>query len=305
MRPLRGITYKLISVLVFIAMASLIKLASDHVPPGEAVFFRSFFAIPVILGWLWLRGDLKNGVKTSRPGSHFFRALAGTASMALQFAALGMLPLPEVTAIIYAAPLMVVVLAAMVLKEKVGPWRYSAVGLGLAGVLIILAPRFSLSEGLSSAQSLGAAIALAAAVFMAFAQISIRRLTGFEPASTIVFWFTINATLLSLLSLPFGWVMPPPEIFAILVLAGFLGGIGQILLTSSYREAEAAVIAPLDYASMIFALAIGWFFFSEVPTLPMLGGAALVMAAGVLIIWREHKLGKDRSKARKASTQGG
>jgi drug/metabolite transporter (DMT)-like permease len=99
--------------------------------------------------------------------------------------------------------------------------------------------------------------------------------------------------------------MPNAWQFATLVLAGLLGGVGQILLTSSYRGTDASLIAPFDYASMIFALAIGYFVFAEVPTLTMLAGAALVIFAGILIIWRERKLGIERNKGRKAMTPQG
>ena len=114
----------------------------------------------------------------------------------------------------------------------------------------------------------------------------------------------LGATGLSLTTLPFGWVIPTPTEAALLVVAGLLGGVGQIFLTSSYREADASLVAPFDYASMIFALGIGYFIFSEVPTLPTLGGAALVITAGVLIIWRERKLGIERANQRKAMSPG-
>ena len=120
-----------------------------------------------------------------------------------------------------------------------------------------------------------------------------------------MFWFSVTATLLSFITLPFGWVFPGPQDLTILIMAGILGGLGQIFLTSSYREADASVVAPFDYASMIFALAIGWFFFSEVPTGTMLFGASLVMLAGVLIIWRERQLGLKRAEHRKAMTPQG
>jgi drug/metabolite transporter (DMT)-like permease len=92
---------------------------------------------------------------------------------------------------------------------------------------------------------------------------------------------------------------------ALLVLAGLLGGVGQVLLTSSYRHADASVIAPFEYVSILFALAIGYWIFDEAPTTTMLGGAALVVAAGVLIIWRERQLGLERSRQRKAMTPQG
>ena len=95
----------------------------------------------------------------------------------------------------------------------------------------------------------------------------------------------------------FGWVWPAPFAALSLIAAGLLGGIGQILLTSSYREADASLVAPFDYASMIFSLGIGLFVFGEVPTLTMMTGAALVVTAGILIIWRERQLGLERAKA--------
>jgi drug/metabolite transporter (DMT)-like permease len=140
MRPLRGIALKLASVLVFIVMSSLIKTTAAHVPAGQAVFFRSAFAIPVIVAWLALRRELKTGFTVKAPIGHVWRGLMGTMAMGLGFAGLGYLPLPEVTAIGYAAPLLVVVFAAMFLGEEVRLFRLGAVALGLTGVLIVLAP---------------------------------------------------------------------------------------------------------------------------------------------------------------------
>ena len=130
MRPLRGIVLKLASVMVFIVMAALIKSTSAHVPAGQAVFFRSFFAIPVIFGWLAWRRELGTGLKTANPMGHVWRGVVGTMAMGLGFAGLGYLPLPEVTAIGYAAPLLTVIFAAMFLGEEVRAFRISAVILG-------------------------------------------------------------------------------------------------------------------------------------------------------------------------------
>jgi len=117
-------------------------------------------------------------------------------------------------------------------------------------------------------------LVLGGAVFAALAQVFVRKLVQTEKTPAIVFYFSLTATALSLITVPFGWVWPAPFELALLVGAGLLGGIGQILLTSSYREADASLVAPFDYASMLFALAIGWFVFSEMPTLTMLLGAA-------------------------------
>lgn len=306
-RPLRGIALKLASVLIFIVMQSMIKATSGHVPGGQAVFFRSFFAIPVIVVWLLWRHELSTGLRTRDPFGHFWRGLLGTVSMGLGFSALGYLPLPEVTALGYAAPLLTVVFAAMFLGEEVRAFRITAVALGLVGVLIVLSPRLSLvSEGAASyREAFGAALVLGGAVFAALAQVFVRKLVMAEKTPTIVFWFSVTATVLSLATIPFGWVWPTPGEAALLVGAGLIGGVGQVLLTSSYREADASVIAPFDYASMLFALAIGWFVFAELPTATMLAGAALVVLAGCLIIWRERQLGLKRARQRKSMTPNG
>ena len=307
MRPLRGISFKIASVLVFIVMAALIKATSDHVPPGQAVFFRSLFAIPVIVAWLAWRNELGAGLRTAQPMGHVWRGFVGTCAMGLGFAGLGFLPLPEVTAIGYAAPLLTVVFAAMFLGENVRLFRMSAVALGLAGVLIVLSPRLTtLTDGqVQTAEALGATLVLGGAVFAALAQVFVRRLVMTETTSAIVFWFSATATILSLVTLPFGWVVPGPAEAVMLVAAGLLGGVGQILLTTSYREADASVVAPFEYVSMLLALAFGYFLFDEVPTLTMLTGALLIVTAGILIIWRERQLGLERARQRKAMTPQG
>jgi drug/metabolite transporter (DMT)-like permease len=307
MRPLHGIALKLCSVLIFIAMSAMIKATSAHIPGGEAVFFRSLLAIPVIVVWLMLRHELAAGFRTDDPFGHFWRGLMGTMAMGLGFAGLGYLPLPEVTAISYAAPLLTVILAAMFLGEQVRAFRITAVALGLVGVLIVLSPRISTVSGggASYREAFGASLVLGSALFSALAQVFVRKLVLRENTATIVFWFSVTATVLSLATIPFGWVWPTPTEWVLLISAGLLGGVGQIFLTASYRHADASVIAPFEYASMIFSLAIGWFVFSEVPTWTMLGGAVLVVAAGILIIWREHKLGLERNKQRKSMTPNG
>lgn len=307
MSPFKGIALKVFSVMLFVVMSALIKAASDTVPPGQAVFFRSFFAIPVILTWLALRGDLRTGLKVKSPMGHFWRGVVGTTAMGLMFAGLGLLPLPEVTALGYTAPLLTVVFAAMFLDERVGLFRIGAVALGMIGVLIVLSPRLSTLSGpmVETAQAVGAVLVLLGAVCAALAQIYIRKLVATEETSAIVFYFSLTSTLLSLLTIPFGWAIPGGTETVYLILAGVLGGTAQIFLTSAYRFADASVVAPFDYASMLFALSIGYVIFDEVPTGPMLTGAGLVILAGIIIILREHHLGLKRDKARALRTPQG
>ena len=304
MSALRGILLKLGSVVLFVVMAAMIKAASNDVPPGEAVFFRSFLALPIIVIWLAGRRQLRTGLKTSNPLGHLWRGLIGVSAMGCTFAGLGILPLPEVTAIGFAAPILTVVFGALLLGERIRLFRMSAVSVGLVGVTIIVWPRLTLDNA-QSAAALGAGLVLLSCVFRALAQIQIRRLVAHEDTAAIVFYFSLMSTFLSLLTLPFGWVVPSPQTTALLVSAGLIGGVAQILITSAYRHAEAGLLAPFDYASMLFALVIGYVVFGDVPTVWMLAGASLVIASGVAIIWRERQLGLKRGRARSGMTPQG
>jgi drug/metabolite transporter (DMT)-like permease len=307
MNPLRGIGLKILSVMVFTLMAICIKASAPSIPPGEAVFFRSFFAIPVILVWLVVLKDLRHGLDTLYPMGHVWRGLVGTSAMGLGFTALGLLPLPEATALGYAAPLLTVIFAAMFLGEQVRAFRLTAVAIGLAGVVIVLLPRLTITNvGEASAlEAIGAMAALLGAVFAALAQVFVRKLIKTEGTATIVFYFSATASVLALVTVPFGWVMPNSREAALLVGAGLLGGVGQVLLTESYRHAETAVIAPFEYVSMLLALILGYLIFHEIPTLAMIAGAALIVSAGLFIIWRERRLGIQRAAARKVLTPQG
>lgn len=288
---------KIASVVIFTAMAICIKASAPHVPPGEAVFFRSLFAIPVIVAWLAWRGSLQHGLRTDFPLGHVWRGMVGTAAMGLGFTALMLLPLPEATALGYAMPILTVMFGAMFLGEQVRLFRLGAVGVGLAGVLVVLSPRMTVGADASGWETVGAMAALTGAVCAALAQVFVRRLIQTEATAAIVFWFSVTATVLSLATLPFGWVVPAPREAALLVGAGILGGLGQVLLTGCYRHAEAGVVAPFEYVSMLLAIAVGYLVFGEVPVRATLIGAALIVAAGLVIIWRERQLAIAREPA--------
>jgi drug/metabolite transporter (DMT)-like permease len=301
--PLRGITLKVFSVCAFVVMATLLK-ATQNIPAGELVFFRCFFAILPVVGYLVWKRQLRAALHTTNPAGHILRALIGVASMGLGFFALTRLPLPETTAIQYATPLLIVVFSALLLKERVHIFRWSAVLVGLVGVIIILWPRLTVfsSGNMNDAATTGAIASLGAAIMAAFAMMQVRRLVQTERTEAIVVYFFVCASILSLLSLPFGWVMPTPEQAALLIGAGFAGGVGQLLLTSCYRYADMSVIAPFEYVSLILTIIIGFVVFADVPTPAMLTGAVIIVGSGIAVILREHYLGLDRIKAREANT---
>lgn len=300
-RPALGVMLKILAVMLFTIMSAIIKATADEVPAGQAVFFRSFFAIPVILIWLVQRGQLNVGLKAKNPMGHVWRGLFGTVAMALTFAGLGLLPLPEVTAIGFATPIFTVVLAAVMLGERIRLFRVSAVALGLAGVIIILWPRFGGTDDLGDAATLGAILILGATMLRALVQVHLRQLVQNEHTAAIVFYFSVTASVLALLTAPFGWVVPSWGTLGWLVTAGLIGGVAQILVTSSYRFGSVSMLAPYDYTSMLFAIILGYFLFNELPTALVLAGSALVIVAGVLVIWRERQLGMERSKVRAVS----
>lgn len=302
--PLRGITLKVASVCCFVVMATMLK-ATETIPAGEMVFFRSFFALLPVLAWLAWKGHLAHAFSTARPLGHVLRGLIGVASMSLGFFALTRLPLPEATAIGYASPLIIVILSAVLLRERVYIFRWTTVLVGLVGVVIILWPRLTIFSDAAQpvdGSTIGALAALSAAFLSAFAMLQVRTLVQTERTEAIVTYFFISASILSLLTLPFGWVWPTPEQAALLIGAGFFGGIGQLLLTSCYRYADMSVIAPFEYVSLLLTIVIGFLIFADIPTVPMLIGSTIIVGAGIAVILRERWLGLERTRAKEANT---
>jgi drug/metabolite transporter (DMT)-like permease len=285
-------------------MLVCVKAVADRIPAGEIVFARSFFAlIPIVAILLWQR-QLAGALRTGRPWLHVSRAAVGLTAMALNFLALAYLPLPEAMMIGYAAPLIIVALAAIILGETVRVYRWSAVALGFVGIVIILWPRLTVFGGgtAGDAALVGSILVLTSAFCSAFAAIFIRSMTKTESTGTIVLYFALSSSVLSLVvSLPFGWAIPNLEDGGLLIALGLLGGIGQILMTSAYRSADAATIASFDYVSMLWGVAFGYAFFGEIPTNSVMSGGAIVIAAGIFIIFRERQLGLQRKRQRKAT----
>ena len=297
----KGILLKLLSALLFSIMSALIRGLGDVVPLGQIVFFRSAFAIvPVVIIYA-LRRELAAAVRTARPFGHVGRGLVGIAGMFLSFAALARLPLANATAIGFAAPLITVALAALVLKERVRLYRWSAVGIGFAGVLVMLLPYLDIASAASAgdaAQIFGAVLGLAAAFCNAASVIQTRRLTDSESTSAIVLYFSLICALAALATLPFSWHTPTGKEFAALSAIGLIGGFSHILLTESYRYAPTSVVAPFDYTSIFWAFVLGYAMFGEVPTVLVFVGAAIIALAGLFVIWRERRLGIVRARAR-------
>ena len=287
--PSLGIALKIGGTLSFSLMYAMIKLAGA-VPTGEVIFFRAFFAlIPVFAFSIYSAGPLA-AVKTARPLLHIARSFAGVASMFLNFTALMLLPLADITAFGFVMPIFAVVLAALLLREHVGPYRWSAVVMGFAGVLVMLSPHGGLVAIAAHGLSSGAGLALSGALLSAVVVIIIRQMHATERGETIVFYFMATCAVVGAATMLWSRVALSPMQATWLVLCGLLGGIGQICMTFSYRYAEPSLLAPFDYTAMIWAVALGYAIFAEVPEPLVMAGAALVIAAGLFIVWRERQL---------------
>jgi drug/metabolite transporter (DMT)-like permease len=311
-RMLFGIGLKVASTLVFTVMAAFVKLASASFPVAEIVFFRSILALVVLVGWLWWRGDFPRALHTHRVSGHILRGVVGALSMFMGFSTFGLLPLPDATAIGYATSLIIVLFAAMVLHERVGPARWAAVAVGFLGVLVTLwenlggAPKeFAAELGIPPGLLIGA-ICTFWCLFTAAAMLQTRRLAQTEETAAIVFWFqsttTATGAIVMLIALVWpqnlflstlvrgqAWVMPDLVGAGILVTLGVLGGLGQIWMTQSFRYCDASVVACFDYASLIWALMLGIFVFDEIPGAWSLTGVAIIAGAGLFLIWRERR----------------
>jgi drug/metabolite transporter (DMT)-like permease len=274
------------AVLFFTVSSTMVKGLGEGYPVSQIVFFRCLLAfLPLYIaihrtgGWQTLR--------TKRPGAHLFRVVVGGFALFIGFYALTLMPLADYFAFTYAAPLFATMLSIPILGEQVGIRRWSAVAVGFVGVLIMLQPgvkTFAYAE----------MVAIAAAFTYAFAIIAVRNLARTETSASTVFYFTLVGLVLAGAVLPFEWRPPTVKEWALLLGLGLVSGIGQILMTDAYRLAPPAVIAPFDYTSMIWALALGYVLFGDFPEPVVLVGAAVVIASGVYIIYRETVRGVAR-----------
>lgn len=272
----------LVAVALFSILNLLVKLAAADYPLTQVTFFRNAFALLPVGTTVMAQGGFRS-VRSNRHLGHFWRACIGLTSMSLMFWSFHLLPLADAVALNFAAPLFLTALSVPFLGENVGLHRWSAVAAGFVGVLVIVRPGADMLQ-------LGALVALCAALAQAFAMIAIRQLSRTETANTIVFHFTLTTTVLSALTLPFGWRTPDLYGLALLVACGLAGGAAQLFMTRAYTLAPAAVIAPFNYASIVWATLFGWMIWNDLPGWHVVAGALIVVASGCYILHRETVL---------------
>jgi drug/metabolite transporter (DMT)-like permease len=292
----RAILYATGAIGLFTIMGGMVKWLIVTYPLPQIIFFRNLFALVPLMPFILHAGI--GSLRTARPCEHVLRCAIGLASMVTTFWSLAYLPLANQTAIGFAAPLFVTVLAAVFLGETLR-WRRSlAVVVGFAGVLLMVRPDGDAFFG--DGRFLGSLLALFATVTYAVVLIIIRRLSTTESSITIAFWFTMTGVAASGAVMPFVFVAPVSLFDAGLFLVmGLLGGVAQILMTGAYRWGPASIVAPFDYSGMLWALAIGWGVWGELPTADVLAGAAIVIGSGLYILHRESVLGIAKARPAK------
>jgi drug/metabolite transporter (DMT)-like permease len=289
--PVRGVLLKLASVLLLSTMAACVKYLGAAIPSGETVFVRGVISV-IVLGLIAWRVEGLHLLKTKNVKSHALRSLSGTVSMFCWFTALTLIPLADFTAISFTAPMFLTLLAMLFLGERIHRYRWTALGLGFAGVLIMVGPHLELGSG-----SLGVGLALGAAVFSAVAMMFLRSMSGSggEHPITITFYFSVTSMVCAAATAFWGWPLPSARQWLLIVMIGLFGVLGQLLMTLSYRYAEASTVAPLDYTNLLIAAVYGYLLFGETPHASVWVGAPLVIAAGLIILWREYRASQARA----------
>ncbi|MFC4192422.1 DMT family transporter [Novosphingobium lubricantis] len=284
-----ALALRLVATVLFSIMLMLVKLSGEHgIALPEALFWRQLLPALAIFGWLAARGQIGR-LKTRRPWVHARRTLIGGTGMFLTLGVVQLLPLAEATVLGFTTPMFAVILSAIVLKEKVGVWRWTAVFLGLAGVFIIAGP------DTGNLPPFGVAVGIGAAFMVALVTIQVRDLGRTEEPLTVVFYFSaMSAPLLGLFLFrtgashdPAGWLM--------------LGGIGlaglfaQLTMTASLRYGSVSSVIVVDYVQLAWATFWGWLIFHHLPPASTWLGAPVIISASLLIAWREHRLARERA----------
>ncbi|HET9428584.1 MAG TPA: DMT family transporter [Allosphingosinicella sp.] len=287
---LLGIGLRIGATTCFAFMAAAIKLGHDAgIALPELVFYRFAFGLPPLLAWIAFTGNF-GAWRTKRPGAHLGRGMLGLSNLVLGFSALFFLPLAEATTISFVAPLFAVLLSALILGEKVGRYRWTAVVLGFAGVLLVMQPTGN------HLPPVGVLLALLAALGVAGVTIAIRDIGRTESTPTTVLWFSLFSILLSGALMPFFAESHDLREWGILAALGLLGGLGQLLLTSSLRFAPVPVVVPFDYVQLLWAVLLGWLLWGTRLEAAGWAGAAVIVASGLVTVWREHRLGRDKPR---------
>ena len=270
------------SVCAFSIMDLIVKW-SEYYPLGQVLFFRGFFGL-LLYFLIMPKNRIKNFYYTKRAGLHFLRSFFGLIALLAIFVALRNLPLATVVSISFAAPIFTTIFSIFMLNEKVGFYRWLAVLIGFVGIIVITEPGY---------QSLNIyyVYPIIFCLGLSYVAILIRKLSTTEPVWLISLNFSAAITLVSLFTIPFGWIMPQMSDLLLLCMLGLLGGAANLWLSQSFKLSEVSLVSPLKYLALVFGIFFGYLIWDEIPTIKTLLGALLVVTSSLIILRREiyHK----------------
>ena len=275
----RGAIGMVTAMFLFICMDSMAKALGEILPPMQVVWAR--YAGQTLLLMAVFAPTLGQRLRTAAPGLQGLRSVLLFCATSLFFTGLSVMKLAEATALMEVSPLMITALAALVLREPVGPRRWAAVAVGLVGALVIIRP------GLGVFQP-AALLILGAAACLAGYQIATRMMGAADSIWTTMLYTTLFGAVVSSLLMPWIWETPPLEAVPLMAAMGVIGFGGHLCLVWALGQAPASVLAPFNYSQMIWSVLIGWLVFAELPDGPTLAGAGIIIAAGLYVWHRER-----------------
>ena len=281
-RPAQAILLVFFAVAILTLQDAVIKWLSERLPVIEILLIRSLIMLPFILVAATATGQLRR-LRTRRYGAHLLRALLNFLAFITYFGALRLMPLADTLAIVFSAPIFIVLFSALFLKEKVGVWRWSAVALGFVGVLVMIRPGTSMLDW-------PVMLALMSSVFYALWMLTTRTMAEDESSLGMLFYATIFFVLAGGCLAPMEWVTPSAQDLLVLAGLSIVAMAGLLMLIHSYRLAQASILAPFDYTSMVWAVLLGWFVWNELPGPWVIAGTVLVVIAGLIIVHREARM---------------
>jgi drug/metabolite transporter (DMT)-like permease len=280
---IRGMVAALAAFFMFTVMNVFAKLLSANHSVIEIAFYRNLIACLPFLFLVFVLGRREILVIKSKPSLVGLRAVLGALSLVTTFLAFSLMPMAETTVLLFTASLFIPVLGIFFLGERVGPWRWGAVVIGFAGVVVMAQPG-------GHVHLLGIIVALGAALMHAALQIVLRYLGRYESPETITFYFLVVGTLVTALPLPFVAVTPTLAEVPLLFGVGLSGALAQWWLSIAFRNAPAAIVTVFNYSGIVWATLFGWLIWNDWPLPTVLAGAGIVIASNALIIWRESRL---------------
>lgn len=279
---LMGILLMCCAAALFGIMDGVVKSLSATYTTVQVIFARSFFAFIPVLLMTWRNGRGFADLRTTQLAGHAARSTYGAVAMVFFFYSYHVMPLADVTAIGFVAPIFIAVLSVWLLGEHVGIHRWSAIVVGFIGMLFIVRP-VQVITGVAP-ESL---YVVAGTLLYAMAAIQIRKLAATESSTAIAFYFSLFCSVYMGLALPWFWVTPSWDDIVPIVGVGILGGTAQLLMTRAFALAPVSIIAPFDYTHLIWSVLLGWYFWGDFPDLATWTGSAIVIASGLYIVYRE------------------